>query len=133
MEYGPNTLAGAGGSCVDSVQIFARQNASACGVYSSKMRSWCDTGDPFCDSGNLSKVHTSYFFNYTTDAVNFVVSKFNATPGPLVGMEILLRRTTTAASSPSPTGNGVPRISPDLVGWMAIGMAVMVAGRLILQ
>ncbi len=126
MEYGPNTLAGAGGSWVDSVQIFARQNASACGVYSSKMRSWCDTGDPFCDSGNLSKVHTSYFFNYTTDAVNFVVSKFNATQAS-GGNGNSTSKTTTAASSPSPTGNGVPRISPDLVGWMAIGMAVMVA------
>ena len=60
-------------------QIFPRQNSSACGSYTDKIRSWCDTGDIYCDSGNNTKTHGSYFANYTTDAVDFIVGKFNET------------------------------------------------------
>lgn len=59
--------------------IFPRQNNSACDPYSSKMRSWCDTGDIYCDSGNNTKTHGTYFANYTMDAVNFIIEKFNET------------------------------------------------------
>ena len=43
------------------------------------MRSWCDSNDLYCDSGNSSKVHGSYFNNtaYLNDASSFVISQFN--------------------------------------------------------
>lgn len=44
------------------------------------MRSWCDANDLYCDSGNSSRVHGSYFNNtaYLADATSFVISQFNA-------------------------------------------------------
>lgn len=43
------------------------------------MRSWCDSNDLYCDSGNSSRVHGSYFNNtaYLNDATSFVISQFN--------------------------------------------------------
>lgn len=43
------------------------------------MRSWCDANDLYCDSGNSSRVHGSYFNNtaYLNDATSFVISQFN--------------------------------------------------------
>lgn len=43
------------------------------------MRSWCDANDLYCDSGNSSRVHGSYFNNtaYLADASSFIVSQFN--------------------------------------------------------
>lgn len=43
------------------------------------MRSWCDANDLYCDSGNSSRVHGSYFNNtaYLDDATSFVISQFN--------------------------------------------------------
>jgi acetylxylan esterase len=42
------------------------------------MRSWCDANDLYCDSGNSSRVHGSYFNNtaYLNDATAFVISQF---------------------------------------------------------
>ncbi|KAK2613194.1 hypothetical protein N8I77_000121 [Diaporthe amygdali] len=59
--------------------IFARNNVTACEPYTNKMRSWCDANDLYCDSGNSSRVHGSYFNNtaYLADASSFIVSQFN--------------------------------------------------------
>lgn len=61
------------------MQIFARNNVTACEPFASKMRSWCDANDLYCDSGNSSRVHGSYFNNtaYLADATSFVISQFN--------------------------------------------------------
>jgi acetylxylan esterase len=43
--------------------------------FASKVRSYCDTGDPFCDSGRDMSVHLSYLRKYSDDATQFVVDK----------------------------------------------------------
>jgi hypothetical protein len=38
-------------------------------------RSWCDTGDPFCASGNNLNTHLTYLNRYQNDAANFVLGR----------------------------------------------------------
>ncbi|KAK1983627.1 cutinase [Colletotrichum cereale] len=59
--------------------LFHRENVTACESYGPKIESYCDAGDIYCDVGNNTSVHGSYFFNYTNEAVEFVVAQFNAT------------------------------------------------------
>jgi acetylxylan esterase len=42
---------------------------------SSKIASWCDSGDPFCASGANLSVHLSYLNRYQNAAASFVLSK----------------------------------------------------------
>jgi len=52
-----------------------RTTTKDCTASASKIRSYCDTGDPFCDEGDNILVHTEYFSKYNTAATAFVVSK----------------------------------------------------------
>ncbi|KAJ2894712.1 acetylxylan esterase 2 [Zalerion maritima] len=58
--------------------IFPRTEPSLCDPYADKMRSWCDTGDIYCDSGNDTSVHGTYFDKYTDEATEWVVSMYEA-------------------------------------------------------
>ncbi|KAK3354024.1 cutinase-domain-containing protein [Lasiosphaeria hispida] len=86
--------------------IFPRQNFTSCEPYTDMIRGWCDTGDVYCDRGNNTKTHGSYFANYTLDAAEFIVERYNAslattlpeTPAP----------SSTSASIPPPTGTSTP-------------------------
>jgi hypothetical protein len=42
---------------------------------SSKIASWCDSGDPFCASGANLNVHLTYLNRYQNAAASFVLSK----------------------------------------------------------
>lgn len=42
--------------------------------FASKIRSYCDTGDPFCDSGRTMSVHFTYLLKYSNNATRFVVN-----------------------------------------------------------
>lgn len=42
------------------------------------MRSFCDTGDRYCDEGDDSDVHGSYFEKYGRVVVDFVVQRYEA-------------------------------------------------------
>ncbi|KAK8128674.1 hypothetical protein PG984_009782 [Apiospora sp. TS-2023a] len=48
---------------------------SALNAFSSKLRSWCDAGDPACASGNNGQVHTGYFQKYVPDAAAWAKTK----------------------------------------------------------
>ncbi|KAF9873741.1 cutinase [Colletotrichum karsti] len=91
--------------------LFPRDNAAACQQYASKIESWCDTGDIYCDVGNDTTVHGSYFVKYTNDAVDFVVSQFKASK--------------TNGTSPAPTPSTVPASGAMAT---APGMLMSVAG-----
>ncbi|WP_227833590.1 cutinase family protein [Nocardia macrotermitis] len=39
-----------------------------------RIRSYCDTGDPFCDSGKNFPIHLTYLLHYGNDATRFVVA-----------------------------------------------------------
>lgn len=76
--------------------ILPRNNIAACEPYSHIIREWCDTGDIYCDSGNDRSVHGTYFANYTTDATNFIVGKFNES------------KASTGSSSGGPSSTTLP-------------------------
>jgi hypothetical protein len=64
------------------------------------IKGWCDKGDIYCDAGNITGVHGTYFANYTKDATNWIVSKYNAS---LAG--------NGSSTSGSPSGTGSPTAS----------------------
>ncbi|OAX80315.1 hypothetical protein ACJ72_05355 [Emergomyces africanus] len=55
-----------------SCQLFPRPESENCDVYASRMRSYCDSGDPVCDSGFEQEVHRAVVEKYRADAVAFV-------------------------------------------------------------
>ncbi|GAB7350303.1 hypothetical protein MBLNU459_g0938t1 [Dothideomycetes sp. NU459] len=55
--------------------LFPRTNEAGCAPYVSKIASYCDTGDEFCDSGTSLLDHLDYVELYGTAATQFVVSK----------------------------------------------------------
>ncbi|CAH0043373.1 unnamed protein product [Clonostachys solani] len=61
--------------------IFALDSDSVkrCESLGDSLRSYCDTGDSYCDLGNVTGVHTSYFQRYTNETVDFVVSRYQNT------------------------------------------------------
>jgi len=74
------------------------------------LRAWCDTGDEFCDSGDDTRIHGTYFSNYTNAASQFVVDLFNHSKASSTG-------TATGSSTPSATGgskSGAASIQPML-------------------
>ncbi|EFQ35915.1 cutinase [Colletotrichum graminicola] len=76
--------------------LFPRENVTACKGYAPKIESYCDTGDIYCDLGNDTTVHGSYFKKYTNEAVEFIVARFNAT------------KSSTNSTSPTTTSRPVP-------------------------
>jgi hypothetical protein len=79
-------------------QIFQRANTSGCEPYSPVIKEWCDKGDIYCDAGNVTGVHGTYFANYTKAATNWIVSKWNES-------------LAATNSSGSPTGTASPTAS----------------------
>lgn len=74
---------------------------TACEPFTGKMRSWCDANDLYCDSGNSSRVHRSYFNNtaYLADASSFVISQFDAVDAGVSNDNSTSNPTDTSASS----------------------------------
>ncbi|KAL2070109.1 hypothetical protein VTL71DRAFT_14789 [Oculimacula yallundae] len=57
--------------------IFVRPNAATC-LGKQYTQNYCDTGDVYCDSGNIASVHTSYVSKYGSQAASYIVTKFRA-------------------------------------------------------
>jgi len=59
--------------------LFPRQNVDLFMQtdLASRVRSYCDAGDPYCAGGNFSQViiHLTYLNRYQTDAVNFILGE----------------------------------------------------------
>ena len=55
--------------------LFPRQSNQYSATLQSCIQSWCDTGDPFCDSGTTVSAYTSYLSRYQTAAVNSIIQK----------------------------------------------------------
>ncbi|KZL74238.1 carbohydrate esterase family 5 protein (cutinase) [Colletotrichum tofieldiae] len=54
---------------------FPRQNTAGCGAVASKMVSFCNTGDPYCDSGRNLQVHLRYVQSNGDAATQFIMSQ----------------------------------------------------------
>lgn len=78
------------------MQVFPREDTAGCEKYDDILISFCDTGDVYCDSGDESGVHGSYFKTYKDDVVKYIVDKYEAATGGASG-------TTTATVVSSTT------------------------------
>ncbi|KAH7017477.1 cutinase-domain-containing protein [Ilyonectria destructans] len=109
--------------------VWPRENITVCeDNYTGIMRSYCDTGDVFCDLGTDGEVHRLYITNYGDDVANFVVQKYKD----------MMSKTTatasgTASGSPSETGdsdNAAAGLTPSLA-LAAIAPLVLVVLELV--
>lgn len=87
-------------------QIFNRTDASlsVCKSYASRIISYCDTGDIYCDSGSNATVHHLYIDRYGNDIVDFVVSQYQKSAGSSSNSS----STTTAPPATSATSTSTP-------------------------
>ena len=67
------------------------------------MRSYCDVGDVYCDSGKNQSVHGTYWRTYRADAVDFIVGRFNDSKA--------VTGTPTTTSGPGPSSS--PSAKPN--------------------
>ncbi|KAK7955959.1 uncharacterized protein PG986_005181 [Apiospora aurea] len=78
VRHTPSQSYNTGGNAPSSAKgIWPRTGSglSALNAFSSKLRSWCDAGDPACASGNNGQVHTGYFQKYVPEAAAWAKTK----------------------------------------------------------
>lgn len=56
-------------------KVFPRTDTSACDAVKSRIASYCNANDTFCDSGSSLEVHLSYVQDNGTSAVDFIVKQ----------------------------------------------------------
>jgi acetylxylan esterase len=57
-------------------QVFKRQFPSQnCDAYASRIQSYCDDDDIYCDSGRNRPVHHGYVDEYSEAALRFILQK----------------------------------------------------------
>lgn len=78
--------------------IFWRHDISACEAMGSRIRSYCDSGDPYCSVGPQAdaSTHVTYLQRYSIEIAQFVVRQYNnggasnewdvANPSPTTGL-----------------------------------------------
>ena len=120
-------------SLTPTAQLFPRRNLTLCNAYASKIKSYCDAGDTYCSAGNNTAVHGSYFANYTTEAVSWIVSKYTESKASGAGNSTGGNNGTDTTPTPSPTptpSNTVPKgqgmsLSPSLGLFAMAAVAAM--------
>lgn len=126
------------------MQLFNRSSSSieVCKSYASRIISYCDTGDIYCDAGTNSTVHHMYIQRYGDEIVDFVVSQFEKSTSS--GSSSGTNATTTTAPAPTvsptsggggnstvPTRTGSPTTSPTQgSGASALTSSLMLGGLL---
>lgn len=88
--------------------IFQRSNITACENYSF-MKSFCDTGDVYCDSGDNTTVHGQYVQHYGTEIVSDVLKDWNQATGGDVntdgGEPFAGKGSANSTQTPEPTAS----------------------------
>ncbi|KAL6808864.1 carbohydrate esterase family 5 protein [Trichoderma sp. SZMC 28013] len=105
--------------------LFNRSSASVdqCKKYASRIISYCDKGDIYCDAGTNATVHHLYIDRYGDEIVDFVVSQYEKSASTGTGSNTTstapfptVTPTSGGSSSSSngtaPTRTGAPTISP---------------------
>ncbi|RKL16612.1 hypothetical protein BFJ70_g14988 [Fusarium oxysporum] len=92
--------------------------------YSDIIRSYCDTGDVYCDVGKNNETHGSYFEKYGKEVVDFVVERYEkalkdeSTPT----QTSTAAATATAETSGSATASDAPSATTAAPGNAAAGL-----------
>ncbi|KAL6880853.1 carbohydrate esterase [Trichoderma novae-zelandiae] len=129
--------------------LFNRSSSSiqVCKSYASRIVSYCDTGDIYCDAGTNSTVHHLYIDRYGDEIVDFVVGQFdkssrsssgagtNATtttaPAPTVSPTSSTSSSSSSGNGTVPTRTGGPTTSPTQgSGAHALTSSLMLGGLL---
>ncbi|KFA52401.1 hypothetical protein S40293_05985 [Stachybotrys chartarum IBT 40293] len=88
----------------DNDGIFIRQNITICEEYESRIVSYCDTGDSYCDAGGDREVHGSYTEGYGDEVEDFVVGRYEGlAEGGDDSSSTQTSPSTTATDAPSTT------------------------------
>ncbi|KAJ5103463.1 hypothetical protein N7532_003992 [Penicillium argentinense] len=84
--------------------MFYRADTSACEALGSRIRAYCDAGDPFCDLGKFinGTAHKKYIDNYGEEVAQFVVGKYKNGSSSVNGSS-----STTSSSTSTPTNGSV--------------------------
>lgn len=85
----------------ETEQLFKRNDTSICEGYADLLRSYCDTGDVYCDLGEDRAVHRGYVEKYGDEVVKFVVKQFEDAKDNESSSS-----STTASSTASRTASG---------------------------
>lgn len=85
--------------------MFYRPDISHCEALGSRIRSYCDAGDPFCDLGEHfnGTAHKKYIQNYGDEVAKFVVDKYKNGATSSNGASA----TASSTASPTPTNGAV--------------------------
>ncbi|KAH8844084.1 hypothetical protein MCOR27_008559 [Pyricularia oryzae] len=79
--------------------VFPRKNIAGCGNMISRMVSYCDEDDLFCDSGKSLDIHVTYVQRYGAAAAKFILDQAAAPAQP-------------AAPAPAPPAPAAPAPAP---------------------
>lgn len=66
------------GTAVGATGLFPRLSNQSLVPFAKIIQSYCDTGDPFCASGNNLGAHLDYTQKYNSAATTFVVGRLNS-------------------------------------------------------
>ncbi|TLS22983.1 uncharacterized protein PpBr36_06576 [Pyricularia pennisetigena] len=86
--------------------VFPRKNISGCGDMVSRMVSYCDADDLFCDSGKSLDIHVTYVQKYGDAAVKFILDRANGTAQPAAPAA------PAPAPAPAPPAPAAPAPAP---------------------
>jgi cutinase len=67
----------------DPLQIIPHSAAQNCKGYVSRLQSYCDTGDPFCDGGQDMSAHGGVVRKHLDEAKVFIVNKIKTLSIPV--------------------------------------------------
>jgi hypothetical protein len=89
-------------------QLFNRTDASldVCKSYASRIISYCDTGDIYCDSGSNGTVHHLYIDRYGNQIVDFVVSQYQKAAGSSSNSSSTTTAPPATSATATPTSGG---------------------------
>jgi lysozyme family protein len=92
--------------------------------YSDIIRSYCDTGDVYCDVGKNNETHGSYFEKYGKEVVDFVVERYEkALKDESTSTQTsTAAATATAETSGSATASDAPSATTAAPGNAAAGL-----------
>ncbi|KAL7944237.1 carbohydrate esterase family 5 protein [Trichoderma barbatum] len=98
--------------------LFNRSSASVdvCKSYASRIISYCDTGDIYCDSGSNRTVHHVYFERYGDEIVDFVVSQYEKSTSSGSGANATATKPFPSITPTTGSGGGSNSSSPTKTG-----------------
>lgn len=92
-------------------QLFVRNGLGACANFTSKIVSYCDTGDVYCSSGANRTVHGLYLVKYPEELKQFVIDHYNKDTSSASGTNSTGGNSTTTSASPTASSTSTSKPS----------------------